>query len=783
MIKKFLFLLVAMMPALAGAQSVVDTWRIHPFYAGNKLQNCIDTGDRVYYLSSNSLYCYYKDTQENESVNRSNYLSDITATGIYYDDNHKILMVAYDNGNIDVIDSDGKTRNISDIKLSQVGDTKGINHITFDDKYAYVATTFGYVVIDPVKLIVKESRVYSKDIASVARVGKWIVISTGSSLMVGDSNTYRETITQYKGTGIYRMDTQFTPIDDNRFFLASRTGLEIITLDDNGKATAQSITDQKTVQVLKTKGGYVASCPQSSCYITTDANGENAQQHEADTGELVSIASSGDGAAWGINKNGLHKVGDKDNYYMPSSIGIETNAFYTTYNPHDKKMYVSSTSDNVVLTNANHGAKTEIWAYDGYNWEDVTPENVPLYNNGVDDEQGSYNLLMLPGENNEYLFSTRSAGLCHVKDGKIVTVYNKSNMPLRDKRKTSIALDNSGNLVTVQSYRSSDYPEATLKNPVMTLPKAKLANPTTVQASDWTCPTVNGLDLKAFKRSSFVIAPGSNVKVYTTGEYQPSGPLLIWNDGKTPTVKIFTYNELKDQDGVTFEWQFIRCLTTDTDGSVWLGYNNGLVKFDPAEAFKPGFHVYRFKVARNDGTNLADYLLDGIEINCITVDGAGRKWIGTNNAGLFLVKADGTEILKSYNTDNSPLVSNTIYDVCCNPNNNSVFITTSKGVMEYFTDVIPASDDYSTIHVYPNPVRPEYGTLVTIAGLMEKSLVKILDSAGNVIKQLKSEGGLCTWDCCNDGGDRVSTGVYYVVASEHESGNGNSAVTKFVVIK
>ena len=213
-----------------------------------------------------------------------------------------------------------------------------------------------------------------------------------------------------------------------------------------------------------------------------------------------------------------------------------------------------------------------------------------------------------------------------------------------------------------------------------------------------------------------------------------------------------------------------------------MGTGNGVVSFNPAEAFSDNFRVNHIKVPRNDGTNLADYLLDGLQVNCITVDGANRKWIGTNSTGLFLVSPDGSEIIKRFTVDNSYLPTNTIYNVCCNTNSNSVYIVTPQGVLEYFSDSTPAEPDFSNVAVYPNPVRPDFTGLLTISGLMENSLVKIADASGNVIKQLKSTGGMVTWDCCNADGNRVATGVYYVLASQSNSGSANSIVAKFLVV-
>ena len=121
--------------------------------------------------------------------------------------------------------------------------------------------------------------------------------------------------------------------------------------------------------------------------------------------------------------------------------------------------------------------------------------------------------------------------------------------------------------------------------------------------------------------------------------------------------------------------------------------------------------------------------------------------------------------------------------MCCNPTNNSVYVVTANDFLEYFSDTTPGSTSYSNVHVYPNPVHPDYMGSVTIVGLMDNSLVKIADSGGNVIKQLKSTGGMATWDCVGDNGERVSTGVYYILASEKEGGSTHATVAKFVVVK
>lgn len=91
-------------------------------------------------------------------------------------------------------------------------------------------------------------------------------------------------------------------------------------------------------------------------------------------------------------------------------------------------------------------------------------------------------------------------------------------------------------------------------------------------------------------------------------------------------------------------------------------------------------------------------------------------------------------------------------------------------------------ESYVEILAYPNPVRPDYSGDIIIKGLMDNSLVKIADSAGNVVTQKRSEGGMVSWDGCNSAGKPVRSGVYYVLASQNSDGT-TGAVTKIVIIR
>ena len=111
--------------------------------------------------------------------------------------------------------------------------------------------------------------------------------------------------------------------------------------------------------------------------------------------------------------------------------------------------------------------------------------------------------------------------------------------------------------------------------------------------------------------------------------------------------------------------------------------------------------------------------MSGVDITCIVVDGANRKWFGTNGNGVYLISADNLQELKHFTAENSPLLSNTIESMVINNNTGEVFFGTTEGLCSYVTNATdaPSTSNDSNALVYPNPVLPDYTGLITIKGL------------------------------------------------------------------
>lgn len=770
MIKKTISLLIA---ALAFVHASASNWQVVPSFLGSKTQNVVDMGDEVYYLVSGSLYRFDKSTKENESLNRANYLNDVVISNIYYNDYRGYLMVVYDNSNIDIITSEGDIINLPEIKAASLTQSKTINDVNFTPEgRVYLATDFGYVVLNDKKWEVLESRIFGQKINSVAEVGDYMLVSQGTDLRYGKVGKHYETIgSMPKVTGKVSNDGgRLCALTDSKLLICTGwTYIANVSVNEAGEVVANIAESQpcKTDNLQATPSGYLLNCFSNNCYLTLDATGSNFTKVEAEN-QMYSAYKGGDGTLWAVGDNGLHQATDNANFYKPTALSFVT-PFHLTYNNAQRLLYVTSTGSNAFISEQN--LPTGVNTFDGITVKDVTP--TPTIENG-----GSFYPVFSASEENTYFMGNWWNGIHKVTGGKVVNNYNWENSPMEHAMggyycSPIIALDKAGNLWAAQS-------SAPAGKSFFVLPQAKQAQKA-VTASDWITVNVPGASPSKF--SVLTMLRNSNVKVFSDGTF--GGSLFFINDGGTPsanpTTKSYSSGSLFDQDGNIVNWNNIYTLTEDQNGNVWMGTNDGVLVFNPADAFKSDFRLHHIKVPRNDGTNLADYLLNGIAVSHIAVDASNRKWICTNGSGLFLVSADGTTVISQFNTDNSPLLSDVVYRVCPDPYSNAVYVTTSNGMMIYRTNSTPGENSFSNVVAYPNPVRPDYYGLITITGLMENSLVKIADASGNVVKQLKSVGGECTWDGTVDGAERVKSGVYFVFASQADG--SEAAVTKILIVR
>lgn len=379
-----------------------------------------------------------------------------------------------------------------------------------------------------------------------------------------------------------------------------------------------------------------------------------------------------------------------------------------------------------------------------------------------------------PADDNHFFVSACGTGLYEFKDGKFVKNYTEGNSPLESAVKDNynyvrvdgLVFDNDGKLWMTCSSEYSN------KNSLLSFDLAK---------NEWN--TYNNSELYDhngkilyIKKNAFRDHQGY---IWICNDHH-SHPSLLRLDPQTATIT--RYDNFINQDGATYSVYYDRCAAEDKDGNIWLGTDQGLFMYDQEQMADPALGFTQIKVPRNDGTNYADYLMTGVSITAIAIDGGNRKWIGTDGAGVYLISADNMQQLQHFTSENSNLISDNIESIALNDETGEVFFGTDCGLCSYMSDATVAKIDISEndVYAYPNPVVPGYDGLITIVGLSFDADVKILSTSGRLIAQGRSNGGMFTWNGRDSHGKRVASGVYMVAVATHDGKKGT--VCKIAVV-
>ncbi|WP_370526684.1 T9SS type A sorting domain-containing protein [Flavobacterium sp. MDT1-60] len=387
--------------------------------------------------------------------------------------------------------------------------------------------------------------------------------------------------------------------------------------------------------------------------------------------------------------------------------------------------------------------------------------NIPY--SDVYDAKSMTKIIVNPADEKQVYASSFFSGLLKVEDDVPQFLYNEKNSGLEsittegpnyiDVRINGTAFDKTGNLWVTNSR---------IKNGLKVLR-------TNGQWGSYSMTSIID-DAEASSYGNIVIDRNS-VKWIATNRDGVVG----FNEA-TNTFKKMTFGA----DAGNLPIADVRSIAIDTKNQLWIGTTKGLRVLSNVSSFQNESQLKANPVIIMED-NLAQELLYEQFITSIAVDGANNKWIGTTDAGVFMVSPNGQETKYHFTISNSPLPSNVINDIKINSTTGEVFIATNKGMISFKGIATDANEDLNNVYVYPNPVRPTYSGTVKVAGLIDKANIKITDIEGNLVYETTSEGGTIEWDTTAFGRYKVASGVYMIFISAQDG--GETKVKKVMIIR
>lgn len=768
MIKRLSLLLVTLFTLLfvTDTKASTDEWTLYQSY--HNVTYCEVVGDNVYVLASGALYSYNTSDNEVRTYDKITHLSDIEITHIRYSSFIGGLVIIYRNANIDILYDDESVYNISDFK-NKILPNKTINNIDIQENTAYISTEFGVVVLNLENL--EFSNTYNLELNTYSTLLFKDKIYAGTSTGLYSCDIDRNMLDKNNWEQLNTLSTEkLCTLGDKLYCLVKSTGIH--TFDPVSKQLTL-VSQGNTYHTIYSNGSEVIAPAKNS----TTVIGSEQKKYTYTTSNNNHTVKKGE-KFWDCKGyKGVVEYRLKENKPEIIKEYIQPNSPIRNYCEYMKftatgKLLVAGGNINY-FDNIFHDGTLVEYDYKNYKWTTLpedTIKNVTGYRYvnicSIDED---------PTEPGHYFAGSFGYGVYEFRDGKFVKHYNHENSELKSAvsgrydyayvRVPTVKFDNEGNLWCINSD---------VKDIVKVLKKD----------GTWISVNYNEIEYWATTVKPYIDSRGW---LWITAIQGDPG-LFCAKTNNTPfdtsddTTRKWL-NKFTNQDGISYDIYQLFDIAEDNNGDIWVGTNIGVFVIDDPEKFFNDGIFKQIKIARNDGTGLADYFMSGVYIKDIEIDGANRKWIGTNNNGIYLVSADGQETIHHFTTENSPLPSDCIESIAINNITGEVFIGTDKGIAGYMSDATtPAEElDKNNIHAYPNPVRADYSGYISITGLTHDCNVKIVDAAGYLINEGYSNGGQYTWNGRNMRGEKVASGVYYVLT--YDSNGKEGVATKILVTR
>lgn len=763
------FLLVLLLPSMIHSQTdlALGDWATHlPFNSGNH----VTSSDHFVYFSTG--YAILKINRSDisiERITRTEGLSDTRINTLYFHKPSNTLLVAYENGILDLITSSGVKAVVDLYNYNNIPIDKFINSISFaDDSHVFISGNYGFSQMD----------VYS---------GRFNFTLFTPNLKVYDCTRNLSDYFMATESGVYYYQ------DSGNGIIQNFGGWK--KLD-----TAFGLNEKLAYNSLANRNGTVFVCNKEAIY---QWNGNR----------FNSIFNNVDYEPRYLNEGP---------YHLLAGLHCKTNCGDLVAYFDDALNYTTSNPDCTELNyHAEECIDSSIW-YADFRWSFRYSEKPgtgcqsiwvsgPLSNNcfeiaslddGIYVAAGGVDATFTPRYLGDGILkysdktwsAINSSSTNDLKPFNINDVIRIAEHP--DKTKIYFASNGKGLIEydrAKDAYKVFNKTNSPLKGTVGDTGNIRLSGLAFDKDKTlWITNYLASVGLVSlnnqgiWKEYVFPNNPNlfSEIKVDLNGYKwivsRLSGGVMVFDEGD-PSISSDDRSIQLNQSNTEMTSNDVRTVEVDLDGDVWVGTAEGPIVFECGSSIFDGTCKGSRRKVDQDG--IIYYLLSSEVISSIAVDGANRKWFGTSNNGIYVQSPGGETQIYNFNTANSPLMDNNILDITIDPKTGEAWIATARGLQVFRSDATRAKDFFTeAATVFPNPVAPDYTGPIAIKGLARDARVKITDLSGRLVFETFANGGQAIWDGKDYLGNRAASGVYLVFANATQDFETTEAVVSKIVI-
>ncbi len=730
-------------------QVPVGAWRDHLSYS--RATHVAVSGNKVYSAAGGGMIVHNKDDNSIEKLSKVHGLNDVDISSIEWSDENQLLIVGYASGNLDII-NDNKIINLSDILRSTVPGSKSIYNIMVIGHRAYLSCSFGVVVAD----------LERNEISDTYFLG-----DGGIRLAVNDMAFDGTFLYAATSSGLYRADIDAPNLLDFSFwekldFLPGANALFSSLAWFDGRLYAVQMTGSGNYVSYRIDTGneyWEYFTPPSGDWLKLDVSGNYLTVVRQSEAEIFgpgpsSVRKIDDYGLWGLAIRDIEVSDDRrvwiaDRIHGLVRVSGESYDILTPSGPWSNRIFSISSypGRTYFAAGGRDAAFGNLWQNGEYS----------IFREGSWSSRLNYDIRDVlyvredPDDPETQFLATWGYGLIEYRKGEFHKRHAEDNSSLS-------SIIPGDNFVRIGGMAYDDDNNLWLTN-------AGVPNPVSVRKAngEWLSFPYGGIINHDHIGELIINQHGNKWALLPRG-----GGVFVFDNKQNidETSDDLTRKfSITDEDGDLISNE-VFSIAEDSNGFIWIGTNRGVVVYyNPHRVFSDdNFFARRIVVSGSREDDLG-YLLNNETVTAIAIDGADRKWFGTEKSGVFLISADGKQEIHHFTRQNSPLLSNNIIDISIEPSTGEVFFGTSAGVVSFRSDATAPHNAFDDVYVFPNPVREDYNGPVTVTGLVKDSIVKITDISGNLVYETESLGGQAVWDGRNSRGQRVQTGIYLVFIS------------------